>query len=160
MSAPASSKGVEDVDVVAAGGPVQRGFGVGADEGCVDVGADEGSEGFDVVGVVAGPVGGHMQKGPGHAVGPISAEFGGGETGVVGEQPAQGGRVALADCLHDGDGDRVTGVDGGHGVLLPSRMRSSGRPAQRWQLGNIMPTVRHVLPTEKCGGAARRGLTL
>ncbi len=74
-------KGVEGVNVVGAGGPMERRFGMGQAEGAgVDFGSvgDEGRDGLANVGEMAGPIGGNVEEGA-VAVGP-----GGGEGGVNG----------------------------------------------------------------------------
>ena len=55
---------VEDLDVVAAGGPMQRGHRVGAGEAGVDLGArrDQHADNRGAIGMVAGPVDGDVQQ--------------------------------------------------------------------------------------------------
>jgi hypothetical protein len=89
---PCVQQDVEDSNVIAAGGPMQRGFGVRACEPDVHVGAgfNERDDGGDPVEVVAPPVGGHVQQRPGHAVRPLSTEL----RQVVAQQPPQQRHVA------------------------------------------------------------------
>ena len=70
---------IEDRDVVAACGPVERRFGVAAGKADVDFGSagDEERDGLRSVGEVAGPVGGDVEWGAG-------SDSGGGEGGVFG----------------------------------------------------------------------------
>ena len=129
---------VENLDVVAAGGPVQRGLGVGAVEAGVDVGAggDEHADDGGSVGVVAGPVSGDVQQRARHALTPASfglaAQPGGGEFRVGGEQALELGQLAGADRLGGGDSERVVGRDRRHPLAVgqtgsPTPVRSGSR---------------------------------
>jgi hypothetical protein len=114
-------EGIEGLDVVAAGGPVERRLGVRPGEPGVDVspGFDQRGDGRRHVGEVARPVRRDVQQRARHPGRVVAAEPGAGETGVVGEELLQAIDVAGVDRFDDRDREWFLGVDGRHQLPSP-----------------------------------------